>query len=190
MNSIPNACSLVWQSLWISGLSTKWLDCAHGFAEPPDEIFPVEQPILISALRDFGAPLQTTMGLETEFGRVELCSNAAARLNLKKSIPIGNPKTLLPLTAALTQQWLLAGSLSVHAAVFQVNKRTLLVLGNSLAGKSTLVRSALQVGATVVSDDLVRLAFNPLPPDSRTQQIVAHSLRGFVRFRQIGRAHV
>lgn len=187
MNKISSACPLSWQTLWISGLPTRWLDCAHGFVEAPDHTFPVAEPIIISAMRDFGAPAQTTMCLETEFGRVELCSNASARLNFTKPIPIGNPKALLPLTAALTQQWLLSGSLTLHAAVFQVNHRTLLVLGNSLAGKSTLVRSALQIGATVVSDDLVRLSFSTAqPPDMPDEQIIAHSLRGFVRFRQAG----
>ena len=175
-----------WQTLWVDGLATAWLDCAHGFVEQPDHLFPVEQPILISAQRDFRVADETTMRLETEFGSVELCSNSAARLNFKKSMPIGNPKALLPLTAALTQQWLLSGSLALHAAVFQVNQRSLLVLGNSLAGKSTLVRSALQMGAAVVSDDLVRLAFKPSSLDNPSQQIIAHTLRGFVRFRQIG----
>lgn len=175
-----------WQTLWVDGIATPWLDCAHGFVEQPDHILPVERPILISAHSDFRASDETTMRLETEFGIVDLCSNSTARLNFKRTIPIGNPKTLLPLTAALTQQWLLSGSLALHAAVFQVNQRSLLVLGNSLTGKSTMVRSALQMGATVVSDDLVRLAFKPSSPDDPSQQIVAHSLRGFVRFRQFG----
>jgi len=184
---MPSACPLIWQTLWITGLSAKWLDCAHSFAEPPRHIFPVGLPILISAWSNRSAASETTLRLETEFAHVELCSNAASRLNFRKSLPIGNPKALLPLTAALSQQWLLSGSLSLHAAVFQVNQRTLLVLGNSLTGKSTLVRSALQIGATVVSDDLVRLAFNnTLEQDCPRLQIVAHSLRGFVRFRQVG----
>lgn len=175
-----------WQSLWLKGLPASCLDCVHGFLAPPQPAFPVDLPILISAARDFTVPSVTSVCLETEFSRVELCSNSAARLNFKRSISDGSSKDLLPLTAALAQQWLLSGSLSLHAAVFKVNGRTLLVLGNSLAGKSTLVRSAMQIGATVVSDDLVRLTFSSSAfSDFPERRIIAHSLRGFVRFRQV-----
>ena len=186
MDTTVTASNLTWQTLWLKGLPAKSLDYLHGFLAPPEPIFPVDLPILISAVKDFIVPNETTVCLETEFSRVELCSNAAARLNFKRSISDGSSKDLLPLTAALAQQWLLSGSLSLHAAVFKVNGRTLLVLGNSLAGKSTLVRSAMQIGATVVSDDLVRLTFSSSPSsDFSEHKIIAHSLRGFVRFRQV-----
>ncbi len=174
---------LSWQSLWIRGLASSWLDCAHGFCEPPNLPFPIEKPVFVSARREFHPPAEMTLCLETEFCSVQLHSNEPARLNFYTPIPIGNPQALLPLTAALAQQWLLAGSLSLHAAAIKVKQRTLLVLGNSQAGKSTLVRSALQLGATVVSDDLVRLTVEPIFKDA---QIIARSLRGFVRFRPVG----
>ncbi len=172
--------------MWISGLPANWLDYAHGFVRSPDLTFQRGMPILVSAHSNAVTSDDQPLCLESEFGRVELRSNSAARLRFIKPVPIGDQKALLPLTAALAQQWLLSGSLSLHGAVFQVNQRTLLVLGNSLAGKSTLVRSALAVGAKVVSDDLVRLNFNPLLHSDCTGQIIAHSLRGFVRFRQAG----
>ncbi len=139
--------------------------------------------MLVSARPEFDPPTEIILRLGNEFGSVQLQSNAPARLIFHTVMPIGNPLALLPLTAALAQQWLLAGSMSLHAAAIKVKQRTLLVLGNSQAGKSTLVRSALHLGATVVSDDLVRLTADPV---FKGAQIIAHSLRGFVRFRAVG----
>jgi hypothetical protein len=168
----------MWHSLKVSGLPLAWLDCIHGFAAQPLHAPPLDSAIEICALAapdmlESSAPAQV---LATEFVRAQLQSGAPATLFLRKDIPVGNPRGLMPLTAALAQQWLLGGFLSLHAAVLQWQGRTLMVLGDSHAGKSTLVRGALQIGARVLSDDLVRISL-------REAAFFAHSLRGFVRFR-------
>ncbi len=179
-----------WQSLRIAGLPTAWLDCIHGYGAKPIEPVALATPVLISALRFRGEENKgSSFLLETEFVSTQLHANAAAQLKFLKPLPVGDPKGLMPLTAALTQQWLISDSLSMHAAVFQLHGRTLMVLGNSHAGKSTLVRSAMLLGARVVSDDFVRLKFQTASDNDlerRAVQVSAISLRGFVRFRALG----
>ncbi len=175
-----------WQTLDVVGISSHWLDWLHGF-EPAAETA-IAVPILISAPAyaaplDFrplfvclGKQINEKVVLETDFARAELCTGRPARLVLKTNLSDSNPKSVLPITAALAQQWLLAGSLSLHAAVFQFQGKSVLALGQSHSGKSTLIQSALALGARVLSDDFVRVSF----PHNRP---VAHCLRGFMRFR-------
>jgi hypothetical protein len=166
----------MWHSLKVSGLPFAWLDCIHGFAPQPLHAPPLHTAIEIDALAAPPKSIAPELVLATEFVRAQLQSGLPARLTLLKEIPVGNPKGLMPLTAALAQQFLLGGFLSLHAAVLQWQGRTLMVLGDSHAGKSTLIRGALQIGASVLSDDLVRISLCEA-------QFFAHSLRGFVRFR-------
>jgi hypothetical protein len=181
----------IWQSLRVSGLPAECLDYIHGFVAAHGVAAPLNSVIEISGLPSMkavdGSADASPLRLQTEFVSATLSSGASAQVRLLKNLPVGDPKALLPLTAALTQQWLLAGFLSMHAAVLTLKRGTLLVLGNSHAGKSTLVRAALAIGARVVSDDLVRIAVTEAPPsvalDNQVIEICASSLRGFVRFR-------
>jgi hypothetical protein len=176
----------VWHALQISGLAKAWLDHMHGFANAPFPAAPLHAPIEItpelslSLAKTGQVSLSKAQALprtmQTEFVHATLCSGVPASLSLLQPLPIGDLKALMPLTAALAQQWLLAGFLTMHAAVVQLPAGTVLVLGDSLAGKSTLIRAALSVGARVVSDDLVRISW-------AGEAFIAHNLRGFLRFR-------
>jgi hypothetical protein len=176
----------IWKSLSVTGLPTECLDYVHGFVAAPEVSAPLNSVIEISGLQSL-KPIDRSadtspLRLKTEFVSATLSSGASAEVLLLRNLPAGDPKALLPLTAALTQQWLLAGFLSMHAAVVTLKRGTLLVLGNSHAGKSTLVRAALAIGARVVTDDLVRIAATETTAETASK-INASSLRGFVRFR-------
>jgi hypothetical protein len=187
------ACLNTWQSLEFSSTDIAlanpethalrdwpgWMNWLHGFAAKPISPLPWYCPVLIRGAApqtSAPAPEASRRVFETDCARVVLRSGAPACLTLKAELPIGEVAQLLPLTAALAQQWLLAGTLSLHAAVFLLNGKGILAIGHTYAGKSRLVQSALALGARVVSDDLVRIAVVNGRP-------VAHCLRGFLRFR-------
>ena len=64
------------------------------------------------------------------------------------------------LEMALNHALAMRGFVVTHAASFEVNGTTLLAVGPTHAGKSTLCGAALAVGGSVVSDDSVILGFD------------------------------
>ncbi len=82
----------------------------------------------------------------------------------------------LPVSAAVTQQWLRIKQLPLHAGLVSFQSRGLLIVGDSHAGKSTLSSAAKRVGAGVVSDDYIRV-------QSVNNDLVGHRIRGFLRER-------
>ncbi|AKS42513.1 hypothetical protein [Wenzhouxiangella marina] len=91
----------------------------------------------------------------------------------------GRANRLLPsgLHLLLAQQWARQGLFPLHAAALSWKGQGLLLLGDQGAGKSTLVLAAMQLGATVVSDDWL------LVGQDRAQGWRAERLRQFLMFR-------
>jgi hypothetical protein len=111
--------------------------------------------------------------------RTVLSSGMAARLSNSN---IENPQHMLrvpePIAAAVSQQWLLRGILPLHAALIVYAGRSLLVVGQSHAGKSTLTKCAHRAGAAVVSDDFIRVT-----AAASGARLIGHRVRGFLRER-------
>lgn len=165
----------IWQGISISGVNPHYLNSAFGFK-------PTQTPNYgqrFSVGRDLHEPCQNAdrLVLRNEFIMAELHTGCAAHLVVLKPTPRAEADQLrLPLNAALTQQWLLNDQLALHGALIRSAGRGVLILGESRAGKSTMVQAALQLGEHVVTDDFLRITFENSVP-------IGHCLRGFLRFR-------
>lgn len=88
-------------------------------------------------------------------GRVFLETSGSSRVEVDDTHR--EPELPMPrcLMLALAHQWARLRRMSLHAAAVHVDGRSLLVLGESCAGKSTLALSALTIGGKILSDDWV-----------------------------------
>lgn len=165
-----------WHGIKIVGLSAQYLNNAFGF-EPAQ--FPAYEPLVTIGVDhpDRAHVSSETVELGNPFVKARLQSGRIAHLEFSQLVSrLEDEQFRLPLNAALTQHWLLSKHLAMHGALICLDGRGLLILGESLSGKSTLVQAALQLSEPVVTDDFLRIDFNNGWP-------LGHCLRGFLRFR-------
>ncbi|MCK9488751.1 MAG: hypothetical protein M0Q42_05040 [Xanthomonadales bacterium] len=167
--STQPACQLRCQalpvSLTVTGLAAADLAALLQASASPSADWPQQRPppVIVIDNPDV-APLPTlsaqVQSLQVGPDRVELVSGRAAHLypgvaEQQSSLPSHFPQSLY---LCLAQQWARSGVFALHAAGIVTADEGLLVLGERMAGKSTLALSALAAGHQVVSDDWLLLA--------------------------------
>lgn len=99
--------------------------------------------------------------LANRCGRVRVEPRAAASTVELRPPALDRPECLEPLVeAALAHALAAGGECFLHAAALELRGRSLLVVGDSAAGKSTLAAAAVACGGRVISDDSLLLGLD------------------------------